>query len=45
MVMACVKSNYTNYVMLVNPGAMNVVKTTHIHTRLYEEIASIDQAQ
>jgi hypothetical protein len=45
MVMAHVKPIVINYAIFVNPFATNAVKTTHIHSWWYEEIARIDGAQ
>jgi len=45
IVMARVKPIAINYVMFGNPFAMNAVKSTQIHSWLYEAIARIDPAQ
>jgi len=45
MVMARVKPIAINYVMFVNPIAMNGVKTAQIHSWWYEDIARIDPAE
>jgi hypothetical protein len=44
MVIACGKLLAMNYAMLVNPFAMNEVKTNPIDSWWYEEIARIDPA-
>jgi len=45
MVKAPVKPIAINQPMMVNPFAMNAVKTPQIHSWWYEEIARIDPAQ
>jgi len=45
MVMAGVNPIAINYAIFVNPFATNAVKTAHIHSWWYKEIATIDPAQ
>ena len=45
MIIALVKPIAINYAMIVNPFAMNAVKTAKIHSWRYDEIARIDPAQ